>query len=160
MGTINGHETRISANWLRMRLNEPETAQRICLIDSTPTMAAPCLPYARPLDACALVQDGLPTAATFEAAVRAIGATTLDQVVVYDRNFPPAASVLWRLFRAFGHRDVCILEGGYQAWRDACGELAARYALHDQGTWRAAAPASDRELLAEIRLLQQTRPSA
>jgi thiosulfate/3-mercaptopyruvate sulfurtransferase len=160
MGNINGHETRISASWLRMRLAEPETAQRICLIDVTPITREPCLPYARALDVRALMADGMPTAAAFQAATRAIGATSLDQVVIYDRNDPLAASVLWRLFQAFGHRDACILEGGYDSWRDVGGELAGRYSNHDLGTWRAAAPAQDRELLAEIRLLQQTRPDA
>jgi 3-mercaptopyruvate sulfurtransferase SseA len=112
MGNINGHETTITASWLRMRLAEPETAQRICLIDATPTTDAFCLPYARPLDVRALVACGLPTADAFQAAVRSIGATSLDQVVIYDRNTPLAASILWRLFRAFGHRDACILDGG------------------------------------------------
>ena len=84
MGNINGHETTITASWLRMRLAEPETAQRICLIDATPTMDAPCLPYARPLDVCALAACGVPTADAFQAAVRSIGATSLDQVVIED----------------------------------------------------------------------------
>lgn len=159
MGNINGHETRISASWLRMRLAEPETARRICLIDATPTQE-PCLPHARPLDARNLVRDGMPRAATMQAAVRAIGATSLDQVVIYDRNNPLAASVLWRLFQAFGHRDACILDGGHEAWCSVNGEFAARYSEHDPGTWRAAAPGEDRALLAEIRLLQQTRPGA
>jgi 3-mercaptopyruvate sulfurtransferase SseA len=160
MGNINGHETRISASWLRMRLAEPETAQRICLIDVTPTTLEPCLPYARALDVRALTADGIPTAVAFQAAICAIGATSLDQVVIYDRNDPLAASVLWRLFQAFGHRDACILEGGYEAWRSARGELAPAYSEHDLGTWRAAPPAQDRNLLAEMRLLQQTRPDA
>ena len=155
MGNINGHETTITASWLRMRLAEPETAQRICLIDATPTMDAPCLPYARPLDVCALAAGGVPTADTFQAAVRSIGATSLDQVVIYDRNTPLAASVLWRLFQAFGHRDACILDGGYKAWCSVCGELASCYSANDVGTWRAQRISAPCELLAEVRRLQQ-----
>jgi 3-mercaptopyruvate sulfurtransferase SseA len=155
MGNINGHETTITASWLRMRLAEPETAQRICLIDATPTMDAPCLPYARPLDVRALVACGMPTADAFQAAVRSIGATSLDQVVIYDRNIPLAASILWRLFRAFGHRDACILDGGYDAWCSVSGELASCYSASDVGTWRAERMPAPCELLAEVRLLQQ-----
>jgi 3-mercaptopyruvate sulfurtransferase SseA len=157
MGNINGHETRITAAWLRMRLAEPETAQRICLIDATPTTDTPCLPYARALDVCALVDlsGGIPTADAFQAAVRSIGTTSFDQVVIYDRKIPLAASVLWRLFRAFGHRDACVLEGGYYAWCSASGELASRYRDHDIGTWRAGRSPADPELGGEIQRLQK-----
>jgi|SRR5579862_9814576 len=155
MGNINGHETRVTAPWLRMRLGEPDTARRICLIDATPTADEPCLPQSRPLDVRALVEEsnGLPPAHAFQAAARRIGATSFDQVVIYDRNTPLAASVLWRLFRVFGHRDTAILEGGYQAWCSAGGDLASRYSEHEAGTWRAAELPADDALLAEIRLL-------
>src|SRR5713101_1517463 len=56
-------------------------------------------------------------------------------VIIYDRDDPPASSVLWHLFRAFGHRDTCILDGGYAAWRGASGELASRYGAQGPGTW-------------------------
>lgn len=159
MGNINGHETRVTAAWLRMRLAERETAQRICLIDATPHRGAPCLPYARPLDVRALVRHGVPPAEVFQDAVRAIGATSFDQIVIYDRKRPLAASVLWRLFRAYGHRDTCILDGGYDAWCHAAGELAAGYLEPEIGTWRAAKAAAEYELDAEIRSLQGSGPA-
>ncbi|MEA2992366.1 MAG: thiosulfate/3-mercaptopyruvate sulfurtransferase [Alphaproteobacteria bacterium] len=155
MGNINGHETRVTAAWLRMRLAEAETAQRICLIDATPTADAPCLPYARPLAVRTLLNDGMPTPEEFQAALRAIGATSFDQVVIYDRNLPLASSILWRLFRCFGHRDACILDGGYDAWCTVSGELVESYSKHEAGTWRAAGVSADRELLAEIDALRQ-----
>jgi 3-mercaptopyruvate sulfurtransferase SseA len=154
MGNINGHETRVTAAWLRMRLAEAETAQRMCLIDATPN-EGPCLPYARPLAVQALVQDAIPTAETFQAALRAIGATSFDQVVIYDRNIPLASSILWRLFRCFRHRDACILDGGYHAWCSVSGELVESYSDHEPGTWRAGGGPADRELLAEIDALRQ-----
>jgi 3-mercaptopyruvate sulfurtransferase SseA len=155
MGNINGHETRVTAAWLRMRLAEAETAQRICLIDATPRADAPCLPYARPLDLRAILSTGMPTPEEFQAAVRAIGATSFDQVVIYDRNTPLASSILWRLFRCFGHRDACILDGGYDAWCSASGELVDGYSKHEAGTWRAGGGPADRELIAEIDALRQ-----
>jgi 3-mercaptopyruvate sulfurtransferase SseA len=162
MGNINGHETRITAPWLRMRLAEPETAGRICLIDATPKTGEPCIPYSRALDVRALVVTGraLPTAQAFQAAVRSIGATSLDQVVVYDRGDPVASSVLWHLFRAFGHLDTCILEGGYAAWRSASGELASRYSEQEPGTWRAQESNAASEAAAAIlRLISTSRAS-
>jgi 3-mercaptopyruvate sulfurtransferase SseA len=154
MGNINGHETRVTAAWLRMRLAEAETAQRICLIDATPG-EGPCLPYARPLDVRAMLKSGMPTADNFQAALRAIGTTSFDQVVIYDRDTPLASSILWRLFRSFGHRDACILDGGYDAWCTVSGELVESYSKHEAGTWRAAGVSADRELLAEIDALRQ-----
>ncbi len=152
MGNINGHETRITAPWLRMRLAEPETAGRICLIDATPKPGEPCIPYSRALDVRALMDTGraLPTAQAFQSAVRSIGATSLDQVIIYDRDDPPASSVLWHLFRAFGHRDTCILDGGYAAWRGASGELASRYGEQEPGTWRAQEAETASEAFTEI----------
>jgi 3-mercaptopyruvate sulfurtransferase SseA len=157
MGNINGHETRITAAWLRMRLAEAETAQRICLIDATPG-EGPCLPYARPLDVRAMSKSGMPAAEDFQAAMRAIGATSFDQVVIYDRDVPLASSILWRLFRSFGHRDACILDGGYDAWLRAAGELADRYSKHEPGTWRAAGLSADPDLVKEIEALRQILP--
>ena len=160
MGNINGHETRITAPWLQMRLAEPETAGRICLIDATPKTSEPCIPYSRALDVRALVEAGtaLPTAQAFQSAVRSIGATTLDQVVIYDRDNPLASSVLWHLFRAFGHRDACILEGGYAAWCAASGELASRYSEQKPGTWRAQEPQTANEAAPEILRLLSISP--
>ncbi len=155
MGNINGHETTITAPWLRMRLAEPETAKRICLIDATPRAGEPCLPYARPLDIRTLLQCGPVSGEAFQAAVRVIGATSYDQVVIYDRNLPLASSVLWGLFKAFGHRDACVLQGGYVAWRQADGEVAADYAPQEAGTWRARDGRIGGELLADIARLQQ-----
>ncbi|MEA2978929.1 MAG: thiosulfate/3-mercaptopyruvate sulfurtransferase [Alphaproteobacteria bacterium] len=162
MGNINGHETRITAPWLRMRLAEPETAGRICLIDATPKTGEPCIPYSRALDVRELTNGGsaLPSAQAFQSAVRLIGATSLDQVVIYDRDDPAASSVLWHLFRAFGHLDTCFLEGGYAAWRRASGELASRYSEQEPGTWRAQESRNAREAAAEIlRLIGTSRMS-
>jgi 3-mercaptopyruvate sulfurtransferase SseA len=160
MGNINGHETRVTASWLRMRLAEPETARRICLIDATPGHDGTCLPHARPLDLRALLQSGPPTAGAFQAAIRAIGATSHDQVVIYDRDMPLAASVLWRLFQAFGHPDACVLEGGYAAWHQASAEIARGYTSQEPGTWRAREGPIDGELLADIGRLQQSAPNS
>jgi 3-mercaptopyruvate sulfurtransferase SseA len=160
MGNINGHETRVRAPWLRMRLAEPETAQRICLIDASPAPGEPCLPYARPLDVRALVErhGGVPTSGAFEAAIRTIGTTSLDQVIIYDRDGDIASLVLWGLFRSFGHRDTCILEGGHAAWCAAGGEVTGRYSEHEFGTWRAVEGRPDPELAEAIRRLRE-RPT-
>lgn len=61
----------------------------------------------------------LPTAAAFAitASRAGIGADTL--VVAYDSSGGAAAARLWWLLRYFGHAQVAVLDGGWQAWQAA-----------------------------------------
>ena len=63
----------------------------------------------------------LPSPAEFAAAVGALGITDNDDVVVYDRPPIPSAPRVWWSFRAMGHKDVRVLNGGLEAWRAAGG---------------------------------------
>ena len=58
----------------------------------------------------------LPDAAAFEAAMRRAGVSDDRPVVAYDENDSTAAARAWWLLRYFGHRQVQVLDGGYQAW--------------------------------------------
>jgi thiosulfate/3-mercaptopyruvate sulfurtransferase len=58
----------------------------------------------------------LPDAAAFEAAIRGAGVSDGRPVVVYDENDSTAAARAWWLLRYFGHPQVQVLDGGYQAW--------------------------------------------
>lgn len=61
----------------------------------------------------------LPTTAGFQAAARALGVSGDRAVVVYDvGDMLPAARAWWTL-RYFGHPEVYVLDGGYDAWRRA-----------------------------------------
>lgn len=135
-----------------MRLAKTETAQRICLLDATPTRGLRCLPYSRAFDIRGLMREssGMLSAVAFQEAVQNVGATSLDQVVIYDRDDEAASLTLWRFFHRFGHSDTCVLAGGLKAWAAAGGELVDRYTKHDRGTWRAlAADAATATSLAE-----------
>jgi thiosulfate/3-mercaptopyruvate sulfurtransferase len=61
----------------------------------------------------------LPDPAAFSAAIRAAGVNHDRPVVVYDDGDAMAASRGWWLLRYFGHPDVRVLDGGYQAWTAA-----------------------------------------
>lgn len=61
----------------------------------------------------------LPEPTVFEAAMRAAGVHDLDTVVLYDDWGSIAAARAWWLLRFHGHRDVRVLDGGWQAWREA-----------------------------------------
>jgi thiosulfate/3-mercaptopyruvate sulfurtransferase len=61
----------------------------------------------------------LPDPAAFQAAMRAAGVSRDRPVVLYDDGDAMAASRGWWMLRYFGHPDVRVLDGGYQAWTAA-----------------------------------------
>jgi thiosulfate/3-mercaptopyruvate sulfurtransferase len=58
----------------------------------------------------------LPDPAVFTDAMRAAGVSEDRPVVVYDDRDATAAARAWWLLRYHGHRNVRVLDGGYQAW--------------------------------------------
>jgi thiosulfate/3-mercaptopyruvate sulfurtransferase len=58
----------------------------------------------------------LPDAATFAAAVGALGVGNDSEVVVYDAHGLMSAARAWWMFRAFGHDRVALLDGGLPKW--------------------------------------------
>jgi thiosulfate/3-mercaptopyruvate sulfurtransferase len=59
----------------------------------------------------------LPPPEKFSSKVRKLGLGNGNKVVVYDgTGFASAAARVWWMFRAFGHRDVCVLDGGFPKW--------------------------------------------
>lgn len=65
----------------------------------------------------------LPATARFEAAMRRCGVRVGVPVVVYDAVGGTSAARCWWLLRYHGHRDVKVLDGGWQAWLADVGEI-------------------------------------
>ncbi|NYD41597.1 sulfurtransferase [Nocardioides panaciterrulae] len=65
----------------------------------------------------------LPHAGVFEAAMRRAGVSGARPVVVYDDWSGLAAGRAWWLLRHHGHPDVRVLDGGWEAWKRAGGEV-------------------------------------
>lgn len=61
----------------------------------------------------------LPSAAAFTAAMRRSGVFRERPVVVYDDGDALPAARAWWCLMYFGHPDVRLLDGGFQAWRRA-----------------------------------------
>ncbi|MDA0369278.1 MAG: 3-mercaptopyruvate sulfurtransferase [Proteobacteria bacterium] len=59
----------------------------------------------------------LPTAEDFAKAVGAMGISNKDRVVVYDGIGLQSAARVWWEFRAFGHANVALLNGGLPKWQ-------------------------------------------
>ena len=58
----------------------------------------------------------LPDAGDFAAAVGALGISNQTAVVIYDTPGLMSAGRAWWMFRAMGHRDLRVLDGGLKAW--------------------------------------------
>ncbi len=58
----------------------------------------------------------LPPPAGFSSRVRALGLGDGIRIVVYDGGNMMAAARVWWMFRAFGHADVQVLDGGLARW--------------------------------------------
>jgi thiosulfate/3-mercaptopyruvate sulfurtransferase len=60
----------------------------------------------------------LPDPAIFADAVGALGVGDGDRVVVYAGKYLVASARVWWTFRAFGHRRIAVLDGGFPRWRE------------------------------------------
>jgi thiosulfate/3-mercaptopyruvate sulfurtransferase len=66
----------------------------------------------------------LPAPDVFVAAMRRAGVNNESDVVVYDQNNAMAGARAWWLLRHYGHRYVRVLDGGYDAWVSAGGDIS------------------------------------
>lgn len=65
----------------------------------------------------------LPEKSAFEQTLRQWGLTKGDNVVVYDQSNSMFAVRLWWMLQWAGIKNVVILNGGLEAWKNAGGEL-------------------------------------
>lgn len=60
----------------------------------------------------------LPSPEKFASRVRRMGLGDGNRIVVYDGMGCLSAARVWWMFRAFGHNDVAVLDGGFPKWRN------------------------------------------
>lgn len=65
----------------------------------------------------------LPDPILFSSRVRQLGLGDGNRIIVYDNNGFFASARVWWMFRAMGHNDISVLDGGYQAWLAAGGDM-------------------------------------
>ena len=59
----------------------------------------------------------LPTPSVFEQEVGHLGISEKDTVIVYDATGLFSAPRVWWMFKAMGHKQVAVLNGGLPAWK-------------------------------------------
>ncbi len=60
----------------------------------------------------------LPNADLFSSRVRKLGLGSGNKIVCYDSEGLFSAARVWWMFRAMGHKDVVVLDGGFPKWRN------------------------------------------
>lgn len=65
----------------------------------------------------------MPSAEVFTAAVSGLGISNSDHIIIYDGLGFMSAPRIWWMFKAFGHENVSVLDGGMPAWNRADGPV-------------------------------------
>jgi len=59
----------------------------------------------------------LPSARDFATEVKALGISNGCKIVIYDNSDFRTAARAWWMFRIMGHKNVYVLDGGFQKWQ-------------------------------------------
>ncbi len=73
----------------------------------------------------------------FEPLARRLGVSNDTPVIIYDDNSSLNAAREWWVFDRFGHKDVRVLDGGFNAWLDEGRALTSRSKRNEPGTFTA-----------------------
>ena len=66
----------------------------------------------------------MPTEKDFSKKISSYGIKNDDQLIIYDAHGIFSAARIWFVFKAFGHKKVSILNGGFPAWIDSGGKIS------------------------------------
>ncbi|HHC81153.1 MAG TPA: sulfurtransferase [Flavobacteriia bacterium] len=122
----------VSPKWLHQHINEPNlvlidaTIKKVT--DTTDSENAPLeqLPKARFLDikntfsdTTAMFPNTMLSPQKFTMAARALGINASSAIVVYDALGIYASARVWYMFKAMGHQNIAVLNGGLPEWKKA-----------------------------------------
>jgi thiosulfate/3-mercaptopyruvate sulfurtransferase len=126
----------VTAGWLKSHLSAPD----VRVLDATWFMPgapktgkqaydAEHIPGARHFDIDEIANSDspfphmLPQTEKFASRARRLGLGDGHRVIIYDQNRFCASARVWWMFRAMGHGDVAVLDGGLDAWKAEGGEI-------------------------------------
>jgi thiosulfate/3-mercaptopyruvate sulfurtransferase len=126
----------VSAEWLKSHLTAPDVRVLDCTYfmpgaarTGQQVFLAHHIPGARFFDIDDIADTDsalphmLPPPEKFSSRVRRLGLGDGHRVICYDQNGFVASARAWWMFRAMGHGDVSVLDGGFDAWRGAGGAV-------------------------------------
>jgi thiosulfate/3-mercaptopyruvate sulfurtransferase len=98
-----GHMQRPEKHWPNFKL---PNAQRFDLNKNFSDLSNP-LPHT------------MPQTEQFQQQARALGVTKSTQIIVYDDQGLFSAARAWYMFKAMGHNNIAVLDGGLPAWLES-----------------------------------------
>jgi len=66
----------------------------------------------------------MPNENHFAKEISSLGINNNDHLIIYDMYGMFSAARIWFMFKAFGHNNVSLLNGGLPAWIDSNGEIS------------------------------------
>lgn len=128
----------VSATWLKEHLSDPNmvildaSIPKIGEVGPHP-LAEKTIPGTRFFDLNGVFSDkqtdlphNLPSAEVFTQASRELGIHATSTIVVYDHHGIYVSPRVWWMFRAMGHEQVTVLDGGLPKWIEAGFPSAAK----------------------------------
>lgn len=153
-----GSDLLVSTQWLADQIEQYGDALPFVLIDAGEAVAyrrahipgasgvpAPYLKGDR--GSSRLVMGG----EEFEAFARGAGISNDTPVVIYDDNASLHAARVWWVFRHHGHRDVRVVDGGFNAWLDEERSLTSQAPRPEPGEFTSRRDDSCNILMDELR---------
>lgn len=123
-------EPLVSVNWLNSNLSEPN----LIILDATipkvtggdVSKSEEQIPTSRFFDLKTKFSDvsapfptTFPSEEQFTKSTQELGINNDSAIVIYDDQGIYSSPRAWWLFKAFGHDNVAVLDGGYPAWKKA-----------------------------------------
>ena len=132
MNNINLPTPIVSIEWLVTHLNHPN----LVILDATKTKVGQKelseeaktkrIPRSRNFDLQntfkdqeATLPNTMPSPEYFEQEIRKIGINNDSIIVIYDHHGVYSSPRAWWIFKAMGHQNVAVLDGGFPAWKNA-----------------------------------------
>ena len=128
MELINLSESTVSAKWLYENLSSPNLAVldasiKKVIASSEDSIAEIQIPQTRFFDIKKKFSDvnapfpnTMPSEAQFNEAAQEIGINNNSAIVVYDDKGIYSSARVWYMFKAMGHNNIAVLDGGLPEW--------------------------------------------
>ena len=152
MTTYEGSDILVSTEWLAENLENPN----FVLIDAgeadayrrahIPGAVGVPHPYLKGRGSKLVME-----AAEFEKACQRWGISNDTPVIIYDDNASLHAARVWWVFQYYGHTDVRVVDGGFNAWLDENRPLTSRNPRPEPGTFSATAQPEQVCLISELK---------
>ena len=73
----------------------------------------------------------------FSEKISSLGINNTDQLIIYDMYGMFSAARIWFMFKAFGHKNVSLLNGGLPEWINSNGEISNKIKKYKKSNYKA-----------------------